>query len=704
MNQSGMVKRGGWVAAIVAMLVAAPTLVAQQKMEVRKGGASVKGQAKVADTKSAGSNAGPQIKAVDPVHDFGEIWKGDNIEHTFTIENTGTEILKITKVKPSCGCTLAGAYDKEIPPGGKGKIPIRISTKKLRAKINKNVNVESNDSANPKLRLSVKGQIKERFVIDPPNAGSFGRVQAGAKVERILTLTNNMDTPVKLSLPKNPAKEGPFVGELVEKEPGQVYTLTLKGEGPWQEKVNRANFRISTDMKEAPIIDVSASAYLPPRLEVNPPEIIIPKAVDRERTQRVSVRFNTVEPFKVTGATIDDPNVKVSVSDNNRGQFYVSMDLPANYLPPANGRMLKIQTDDPKNKELKVKVAQRRAAAKSKPQRPAMQLSGKKAPDATFVMASDESKKVSVNDGKPKFLFFYASWCGFCKRSLPAVDKIYQEMSDQNIMFAAVNQDSLKEEGATGGRARTKKQVTDQWTDLKVTFPQLFDPEKSGRGKFKVSSFPTMFLINKDGKVERVYVGAGAVNDGSLKKDIADVVAGKSLKPQEVAAAPTQKPRQRPVMELVGKPAPAATFQLADGGTMSTKDTGNVTLQMYYASWCGFCKKSLPGLSTIYNDMKDKGVNFVGISQDSLKEDGATGRRAKAKADVIKQWSDLKASFPQAFDPEKAGKQKFKVSGFPTMVLIDKDGKVAKAYVGAGSVNDGSLKKDIQKLLDGKSL
>ncbi len=695
--------RLGLVAAIAASLMVSPTLLAQGTLKGAKPKVNAK-SVKAAET-TKGAATGPRIKAAEPVHEFGEVWKGDNIEHTFIIENTGTELLKISKVKPSCGCTLTGAYDKEIPPGGKGKIPVRISTKKLRSKITKNVTVDSNDPNTPKFRLSIKGSIKDRFVIDPPDAGSFGRIQPGAKLERILTLTNNMEKPVKLSLAKNPTKEGAFVAELAETTPGQVYTLTIRGEGKYQEKVNRANFRVTTDMPKTPFIDVSASAYLPPRLEVNPPEIIIPKAVARERTQRVSVRFNTVEQYKVTGATIDDPAVKVSFSDDSRGRHYVSMDLPANYQPSAKGSTLKIQTDDPKNKNINVKVARRRAAAKTPRQRPAMQLSGKKAPAASFVLASDESKSIKVDDGKPTFMFFYASWCGFCKRALPQVDAIYQELKDENINIVAVNQDSLKEQGATGPRARTKKQVTDQWKDLKVSFPLVFDPDKTGRSKYLVQSFPTMFLVNKDGKVERVYVGGRAAGDGTLKKDITAILAGKSLGPQKVAAAtPAPKPRKNPIMELVGKPAPAATYSLASGGTISTKDTGSVTLQMYYASWCGFCKRSLPQMSTMYNGMKDKGVKFVGISQDTLVEDGAKAKgRAKTKAFVMKQWKDLGATFPQAFDPEKAGRSKFKVSGYPTLVLLDKDGKVANAYVGAGALSDGSLKKDIEKLLAGKS-
>ena len=54
----------------------------------------------------------PVIQCKDPVKDFGTIWVGPVLEHSFTIENTGEAPLRITKVRPSCGCTIAGPYPK----------------------------------------------------------------------------------------------------------------------------------------------------------------------------------------------------------------------------------------------------------------------------------------------------------------------------------------------------------------------------------------------------------------------------------------------------------------------------------------------------------------------------------------------------------------------------------------------------------------
>lgn len=40
-------------------------------------------------------------------HDFGNITQGQVVTHSFIISNNGGELLKLSNVKASCGCTVA---------------------------------------------------------------------------------------------------------------------------------------------------------------------------------------------------------------------------------------------------------------------------------------------------------------------------------------------------------------------------------------------------------------------------------------------------------------------------------------------------------------------------------------------------------------------------------------------------------------------
>lgn len=642
----------------------------------------------------------PKIQVDEPKHEFGEVWSGTKIEHTFLVRNTGKSVLKIIKVKASCGCTRSPNYDREILPGAVGKIPVSINTSKLRSKINKAITVTCNDKENETVRLSVSGTVKERFGIEPRQRGSFGRIKSDDKLERTLTLTNNTDQPIKLSLPQ--ARAGVFTAELKETTPGQVYELILRSEGPFKEKYNRATFSVATDLKDGFKIPIVISAFVAPRVEIVPSEIIIAKPQPKPRTQRVTVRFNTTETFKVLSAEVDSNDIAVNTTERKPGEYRIELDLPANYQPPLSGHKLTLKTTDPKNLEITVNIGRRRAVAKKTRERPAMKLAGKPAPPATFTTVDGGTFSTTEPQGQISLIKFYASWCGFCKRALPKIDGLYKEYKDKGVRFVAVSLDSIVEDGATGKRAKTKEYVIKQFTDLNLSLPQAFDPNKFGSSLYKVSSFPTMFLIGKTGTIERVYVGGGAVNNGSLKKDIDDLLAGKKLPAQQVQTA--QK-KQRPAMQLAGKPIPTAKFPISGGGELNVSEKmDEITLVKFYASWCGFCKKALPKVDDLYKEYKDKGVRIVAVNQDTLVEDGAKGRRARTKAQVLDQWKSLNLSLPVAFDPDKAGSKLFKVSSFPTMFLLGKTGKVERVYVGGGAVNNGSLKKDIDVLLAGKML
>ena len=64
----------------------------------------------------------PRIVFEQPIHDFGEVKRGAPVEYSYIFTNTGAETLQVLEVKPGCGCTTAGTWDKEVPAGKTGRI------------------------------------------------------------------------------------------------------------------------------------------------------------------------------------------------------------------------------------------------------------------------------------------------------------------------------------------------------------------------------------------------------------------------------------------------------------------------------------------------------------------------------------------------------------------------------------------------------
>lgn len=81
--------------------------------------------------------------------DFGKIKKGNKVEHTYEISNTGDKPLIITVVKPGCGCT-APTYTKEpIMPGQKGKVTLSFDSSSFSGVVGKEAEVFANVERTP---------------------------------------------------------------------------------------------------------------------------------------------------------------------------------------------------------------------------------------------------------------------------------------------------------------------------------------------------------------------------------------------------------------------------------------------------------------------------------------------------------------------------------------------------------------------------
>lgn len=134
------------------------------------------------------------------------------------------------------------------------------------------------------------------------------------------------------------------------------------------------------------------------------------------------------------------------------------------------------------------------------------------------------------------------------------------------------------------------------------------------------------------------------------------------------------------------KPAPADLgFRLktVDGRTLGPKDyQGQVVVVDFWATWCAPCHVQARILEPIHRDYKGKGVQFLAAN---VGEDEPTVR------------SFLKSRpfpYPVLLDPEDKVSAKLGVVALPTLMIIDKQGKVALFHTG---VADGATVRKILK-------
>ena len=105
--------------------------------------------------------AQPKMFIEQKTFNFGTVSEGDRVPHSFAISNKGTEPLRITAVRVSCGCTAA-EFDSVIAPGQTGKVSAEFNTRGFTGQQEKIVHVHSNDPDSARIGLHIAG-----FVITP---------------------------------------------------------------------------------------------------------------------------------------------------------------------------------------------------------------------------------------------------------------------------------------------------------------------------------------------------------------------------------------------------------------------------------------------------------------------------------------------------------------------------------------------------------
>jgi Protein of unknown function (DUF1573) len=110
-------------------------------------------------TKAAKAIDGPKIQFAETNFDFGKAAQSTAVKHIFKFTNVGTDTLKITQVKTSCGCTAAES-SKIILPQKDGQIEVTYNTGSQQGKVSKTVYVFSNDIESPQRSVSIQGVVE----------------------------------------------------------------------------------------------------------------------------------------------------------------------------------------------------------------------------------------------------------------------------------------------------------------------------------------------------------------------------------------------------------------------------------------------------------------------------------------------------------------------------------------------------------------
>jgi thiol-disulfide isomerase/thioredoxin len=134
--------------------------------------------------------------------------------------------------------------------------------------------------------------------------------------------------------------------------------------------------------------------------------------------------------------------------------------------------------------------------------------------------------------------------------------------------------------------------------------------------------------------------------------------------------------------------APEFSLKTLTGEELSlAKNKGKTLLIDFWATWCGPCRESIPHLVHLHKTYRGQGLEVVGLSMDK-------GDR-KAVDHFVKS---LDIPYPIAIAPEEIARA-YGVNGLPTIVLIDKEGKIREKIVGFNTAIAKKIESRVAELI-----
>ena len=144
-------------------------------------------------------------------------------------------------------------------------------------------------------------------------------------------------------------------------------------------------------------------------------------------------------------------------------------------------------------------------------------------PAIDFTLKDQYGNTHSLSDykGKTIFLNFWATWCPPCRAEMPDIQKIYETYDTEG-------DDALIVLGVAGpgyGNEKSEEGIKEFLDENGYTYPVLMDTTGELFSAYGIYSYPTTFMIDRDGNV--FGYASGQLNEDMMKNIIEQTMEGK---------------------------------------------------------------------------------------------------------------------------------------------------------------------------------
>jgi peroxiredoxin len=268
-------------------------------------------------------------------------------------------------------------------------------------------------------------------------------------------------------------------------------------------------------------------------------------------------------------------------------------------------------------------------------------VAGTPAPE--FALPALDGAVTSLRDllaaGRPVALAFVHPGCGPCTELLPELARWRDEFAGRATL-ALISAGTAEDNRAAAGRYGPGLMLLQQ--DREVSKP------------YGVNGTPALVAVGADGRVSGQATGAPAI-----RELLADLAARRS--PRTNGHGTLHHIGSPAPPSRIGSPAPELRLPDLSGNPVDLADYhGRPTLLLFWSPTCGFCLRMLDDLKAWETSRSDNSPQLLIVSSGGAETNRAMGLRSSIVLD---------AGF--------ASGRAFGVSGTPSAVLIDSDGRIA---------------------------
>jgi hypothetical protein len=185
------------------------------------------------------------------------------------LKNTGNQILFISNVRPTCGCTIVNLENNEIQPGAETTLNVKLNFSTMPGQLVKTVFILSNDPKNPTTNLYLKAKVHVDLELSPAPYFLFDDMQVGKEANSKVRLINHTNKKIVFSdITMKPESVSVNLSKELVLKPEEGYDIIIHVK-PEKRGYLGCQLTMKTSNPKYPLLEISGSSVVSDSVNTN---------------------------------------------------------------------------------------------------------------------------------------------------------------------------------------------------------------------------------------------------------------------------------------------------------------------------------------------------------------------------------------------------------------------------------------------------